>query len=91
VFQRLVNYLSKYFVVQGYGVVRMNNAIGQFKAIVDDLDKAASEIADQRATLDAEKNRLLDRVDYTDAQISEASNNFARACAISRRIAELIG
>ena len=90
-FQRLVNYLSKYFVVQGYGIVRMQNAIGQFQSIVDNLNKAASEIADQRAALDAEKNRLLDRVDYIDGQMSEASNNMARAHAVSRRVAELIG
>jgi len=90
-YKALVNYLSKYFVVQGYGIVRMQNAIGQFQSIVDNLNKAASEIADQRAALDAEKNRLLDRVDYIDGQMSEASNNMARAHAISRRVAELIG
>ena len=90
-FQRLADHLSKYFVVQGYGIVRMQNAIGQFQSIVDNLNKAASEIADQRAALDTEKNRLLDRVDYIDGQMSEASNNMARAHAVSRRVAELIG
>lgn len=88
-YQRLVNFLSR-LRIKSYGVDRMNKAISQFQAIVDDLGTAIDEIAQQRAAMDAERCNLLDRIDVLDSKMFNASANMGRAANMRARIAALI-
>ncbi len=90
-YKKLVNLLSRYFTVKGYGAVRMNNAIQQFRSVIEELGQAAQEIADQRPALDAERHRLLDQADAIESKMLTASADMSRAIVIRDRMVKLIG
>lgn len=82
--------LLRRFKVKKSGVNRMNAAIDRLKNTIRELDASASEIADQRALLDAEKTYLLDRIDEVEELMDAASGDICRAHFIASDLGKLV-